>query len=476
MSINQIFEPEHLQRHLAEATKVIQDYYTSLDKDPSGMQVLPPSDPSYLLQKYRKILDEGVELKELLESVIEDSNHLHHPRYVGHQCAVTNPLTAATFLCSAILNNGSAVYEMGPANVAMERTLAMYFGKLFGMPETADGVFTSGGTLGNLTAMLTARQAMTPYDIWEEGLKAGDRPVFLVSALSHYSISRSARVMGLGAQGTMEVPHKGDYRMNTKLLESIYKQATDEGKRVIGLVAGACSTATGTFDDLEECSAFCRENDLWFHVDAAHGGPAIFSAKYRHLLKGSEKADSMVIDFHKMMLTPGLNSLVLYREARHSYSAFAQKADYLWEGEHAEWYNFARRTMECTKSMMGFQVFTQLAVQGKDIVESHIDTLFGLGKYLADMVKAEPELELAVEPDCNIVCFRYRGSAKETNDLNRINAQIRKEILAEGSYYLVQTILQGKQYLRVSLMNPLTSPEDLKVLLETVKNKGKYFT
>ena len=119
--------------------------------------------------------------------------------------------------------------------------------------------------------------------------------------------------------------------MRTDLLEDIYKEQLAKGNRVMALVSAACSTATGSYDNLEAISDFSEKYKIWHHVDAAHGGPAILSQKYKHFLKGIERADSIVMDFHKMMMTPGLNTLILFRNDDDSYATFAQKASYLLE-------------------------------------------------------------------------------------------------------------------------------------------------
>ena len=151
--------------------------------------------------------------------------------------------------------------------------------------------------------------------------------------------------MGLGEKGILNIPVDAEYRMRHDLLEEKYHEAIDEGKRVVALTASSCSTATGSYDNLEKIGEFCRKYNIWFHIDGAHGGAAILSDTYRHLLKGSELADSIVIDFHKMLMTPGLNTLILFKDGRKSWSTFAQKASYLLnENEEQDWYNFAKRT------------------------------------------------------------------------------------------------------------------------------------
>ncbi|MEZ4997895.1 MAG: aminotransferase class V-fold PLP-dependent enzyme [Bacteroidales bacterium] len=257
-------------------------------------------------------------------------------------------------ICTAVLNNGVAVYEMGPAAMAAERNVIRYLAGMIGFGDNADGIFTHGGSAGNLTALLAARQAMSDYNIWEEGVRH-DRPVgIIVSDQSHYSISRNAKVIGLGGGSVIRIPFDNRYAMRTDLLSDTMKRAEDRGIRVICVAANACSTATGTYDNLEEIASFCRENKLWFHVDGAHGLGVLFTDKYRHLVRGLEHADSVVFDFHKMLLTPGLNTVVLFRDGNRSYETFAQKAGYLFEKhDENEWYNGAKEPLSAPRVPWG---------------------------------------------------------------------------------------------------------------------------
>lgn len=191
----------------------------------------------------------------------EDSNKLHSPRYIGHQCATVNPLSSLSSLIGTLLNNGSAVYEMGPANVAMERVIAEFFATELGFSSKAEGLFTSGGSLGNLTALLAARQNKTPYDIWEEGLRPDDQPAIMVAGSSHYSVDRVVRIMGLGAKSVIPVEVDDRFLIKTPSVYAAFKKSRQKGMRVIALVANACSTATGSYDNLRETGEFCRQNE-----------------------------------------------------------------------------------------------------------------------------------------------------------------------------------------------------------------------
>jgi L-2,4-diaminobutyrate decarboxylase len=280
--------------------------------------------------------------------------------------------------------------------------------------------------------------------------------------------------MGLGNDSIIKIPVDSHFRMRTDMLEEVKTRAEKRGIKTIAVVASSCSTATGSYDDLETIADFSTRYGLWLHVDGAHGMGALFSKKYRNRVKGIERADSVVIDFHKMLLVPALNTLVMFRNGDKSFETFAQKASYLFEkSQQNVWYNSAIRTIECTKSALGIIAYTALKYYGKDYYREYIDSRYDLAAAFSAMVRSDDHFELAIEPDSNIVCFRFAPEGQNDHTLNRINAGIRDRIIKEGSFYIVQVELNGKIWIRLTIINPVTSANDLKDLLEKIKEIGR---
>ena len=367
-------------------------------------------------------------------------------------------------MISALLNNGMAIYEMGMAPSAMERIVTDLLCKKIGYNSDSRGFLTSGGTLANLTALLSARKAKVKNDIWNQG---HDQALgIMVSEEAHYCVDRAAKIMGLGEKGILKIPATKDFRMSDSLLENELKKATEKGLRVFAIIGSAPSTATGVYDDLEAIGNFAKKHDLWFHVDGAHGGAAIFSEKYKHTVAGIQQADSVVIDGHKMMMLPTITTALLFKDGNHSHATFSQKADYLLvRSKDEDWYNKAKRTFECTKTMMSIHWYTVLKIYGEGIFEEYVTRLYDMGQVFGKLIENEIDFELAVKPVSNIVCFRYIDSAFDTNTLNNLNENLRQQILEDGEFYIVQTKLRGTTYLRITIMNPFTNEAHLLSLL-----------
>ncbi len=472
------FNPEEFRKEGHKVVDTLADY---LSDALSGkeMPVLPWNDPEKLTEIFSFESEGGKNesVDSFVRRILAYSNHLHHPNYIGHQVTSPLPVSVLVQFCTTLLNNGAAIYEMGPVSMAMEKNVIRYIGSMIGYNTFYDGIFTHGGTAGNLTAMLAARQAKTDYNVWEEGVHSDCRPAFMVSEQSHYSIGRNVKIMGLGDDSIIKVPFDSNYRMKSYMLEEQKKMAEDKGLKVISVVANSCSTATGSYDDLDQIAGFCEKHNLWMHVDGAHGMGVIFSEKHRNKVKGIERADSVVIDFHKMLLVPALNTLVMFRDGERSYETFAQKASYLFnKSQQNVWYNSAVRTIECTKSSLGVVAYTAIKYYGSDYYKEYIDGRYDLTAEFASYLKADERFELATEPESNIICFRYCPPGYNNEAINRLNAAIRERIIKDGTFYIVQAELAGKLFLRLTIINPVTSMKELHKLILTIEMLARELT
>lgn len=412
------------------------------------------------------------DLSGYFDALLRDTIHMHHCKYMGHQTSNVAPVAALAELAGGLLDPGMGVYEQGTAGVVIERLIVEALGREMGWSK-AEGFLTSGGTLGNLTALLCARQVMTEGDVWENGF-GGKQYAFMASSEAHYSVGRAAKVMGMGSRGVVPVPVNDRFQMDTSRLEECFQRAENDGVKIIGVVASACATATGSYDPIDEIAAFCEAKKLWLHVDGAHGACVLFSEKHKHLLKGIERADSVILDFHKMLMVPTLVTAVVFRRPGHSYQTFAQKASYLWDkDEGKEWYNLAKRTFELTKSAMSLRVYALWRTYGTQLFAENVERLYGLAKTFTRIISKANNFELAgAEPQSNIVCFRFFQKGWSEEKTEQVNAKIREKLVQDGEYFIVQTRVRGKLYLRTTLMNPFTTEREMGGLLGRIREMG----
>ncbi len=470
--LKQAYDPENFRDQAHRLVDLIADHLEA-SASQSEKTVLPWLDPDVRLVKWQNDLTQDFDFEPFWKDTINETIHIHHPKYLGHQVCASLPLAGLGEMLNGTLNNGSAIYEMGPVSTVMERIVIEWLTTAMGFSKEASGVLTSGGSLGNLTALLAARQHQSGYDHWTVGKTDGFRPAILVSDESHYSVSRAVQIMGWGEKGVIRVPTDTDHKLDASRLEEVYKIAESQGLKVLVLVGNACSTSTGAYDPLDKMADFSQKKGLWFHVDGAHGGAAAITPKYRHLTKGIERADSVVIDFHKMLGISALTTAVVFKDGKRSYETFNQKASYLLNDQEREpWFNSAMRTMECTKNMMGVKVYSILRTYGPQIFIDYFTSCYDLGKEFATLIKDNPDFELPYEPDSNIVCYRYIGSGRDDIELDKLNADIRIKLIESGKFYVVQTQIGDKTYLRSALMNPFTTKADIEELIQEIRMYG----
>ena len=455
------------------ADEVVRDLQDHLRRSQARLATrsMPWTEPELERAHWERRLEERMGLPALLREVVERSNGLQDPRYMGHQVAVPFPDGALVGLVTDLLNNGGAIYEMGPTNSAMEDVLMSRVGQWMGLPQGCGGVMCHGGTLANLVALLAARRHAAPdaeSDAWTHG--DDGMGAVLVSEQAHYCVDRAVRIMGWGAGGVGLVPVNERHGMTLEGLELTLARLKAEGRRVVAVVGSACTTSSGAFDDLDMTADFARRHGLWFHVDGAHGAPAAFSQRHAGLVSGIGRADSVAMDFHKIMGVPALCTGLFYARQDDSFLPFTQSAEYLWsDAEDPEWWNFGKRTFECTKRMLSTRVAAVLEEYGPEIWGVLVDRLFGLGRALAGCVsdRASRGWELAMEPQANIVCFRFLPRPFDSVEAeNDFTARLRQRHLEQGAHYVVQTRFGGRTWLRCTLMNPLTEVSDLEAMLD----------
>lgn len=395
-------------------------------------------------------------IEKLRRDVVEQSNWLYHPRYMGHQ--VSAPLPAAVWsepIISA-LNNSVAVQEMSPAMTMVEMQLIRWLSGLVGYDAAAGGTLTSGGTEANFTALMAARARAMP-DSWENGV-AGDLPVIVCGEHTHYAVTRAAAQLGLGMKRVVVVQSR-DFRMDEEDLTVKLEALAREGTRVMAVVATAGSTATGSFDDLSAIGDICDAHDIWFHVDGAHGASALLSPTRQNLVRGIEKARSIAWDPHKMMFMPLSAGVLLIRDERDLDAAFRQRAPYLFhDGENERSWDQGGRSFQCSRRADALKLWVALHRYGTEAFGLLLDHLCDLARALYDILAAHPSFEVLHEPACNILCFRHRGS-------DELNLELRNAYNTSGTGWITTTVLGGRRVLRTTLMNPRTTHQDLEQMV-----------
>ena len=412
------------------------------------------------------------------ERVAGEAIQLHHPMYLGHQVAPPLPHAVLAEAMTSLLNQSVAVWEMSPTGTAVERQIIRWMKELLGYPEESDGTLVSGGSVANLTGLLAAREARFPGS-WRGGVAATEaaRAVVLVTGHAHYSIERAVGLMGMGSDAVRPVAER-DGRMDVAALESMIREAGDEGRPILAVVATASSTATGAFDDLAAIADICEREGVWLHVDGAHGASFLCSPVLRGRLAGIERADSVAWDPHKMMFMPISAGAIFVRDQRHLDSTFQQSAPYLFhvrEGEERS-SDIGKRTLQCSRRVDALKLWICLRHYGLGHFARLQEHTVRNAETLHRLLSEADDFEPMHVPEANILCFRHLPDAIRGWQPERVDAfqsRLRERYNASGRGWITATVLGGRRTLRVTLINPNTRAEHLERMLDGLREEAR---
>ncbi len=450
------------QKNIAAARKSLADSNLSVD-------LVSPPELAPLLERF----------EELIQQSLARGQNLHHPHYVGHQVPASVPLAAWFDAVTTLTNQVMAIYEMGPWATAVEHAVVEQLGEAIGFePGSFGGLVTSGGSLANLTALLTARNVALG-ESWSHGLADhSPAPVLLAHAEAHYCVMRSAGILGIGTDQVLRIPLDPQRRIDVNRLDTMLSELRAKNVPIVAVSAAACATPIGAFDPLVDIAEVCRRHEVWLHVDAAHGGAASLSSKYRHLVEGLHLADSVVCDAHKMLFMPALCALVFYSDRQHRFATFEQVAPYLFDPSAPGMAEFDSGVcnLECTKRAAAMGLWGIWSLFGSQLFEALVDETFDKGLEFYELLNQQPDFKPFCQPQCNIVVFRYEPTQLETlseAEADDFQLRLRRKVVESGDYYLVPIQIDGRNYLRTTIINPLTTVEHLGGLLDCLRHHGK---
>lgn len=376
---------------------------------------------------------------------------IDHPRYLAF--IPSAPTAAATLFDLAV--SASAVYAgnwlEGSGAVHAENQALRWLCDLAGLPEGAGGCFVSGGTAGNLSALVAAR-----HDLRTRAPGAG-RLALAATADAHSSIRIATRVMDVDLLA-VEGDERG--RLTGPALERAL--ADQPADRVFAVAATAGTTNTGIVDDLAGIAEVCRRRGLWMHVDGAYGAAALAAPSARPLFAGIEHADSLISDPHKWLFSPFDCCALVYRSPELARAAHRQSADYLDPVRADGEWNPSDHAIHLSRRARGLPFWFSLASHGTDAYTRAIEGTLEVARAGAEEIRRRPELELLIEPELSVLVFRRIGW--EAADYHAWS----RRLLREGTAFVMPTTFRGEIVTRFAVVNPRTSLADLTAVLDTM--------
>jgi glutamate/tyrosine decarboxylase-like PLP-dependent enzyme len=428
----------------------------------------PPHAPIQPLSFPVNIPEGPVPEKEILarlEAVVSDSLNAAHPAYLGHMDSLPATLSVLGDLLASSLNNNLVSQETAPVFTQMETRLLKHFAALFGLGEAAGGVLVSGGSLANLQALAVARNARLGSK--EKGLAGlAKRPVLFASEVAHPSIQKAAMILGLGTEAVVPVVTNAQSQMDPTSFRRLLRRAELEEQAPFCVVATAGSTVTGNIDPLPEIHAIAREHGLWFHVDAAYGGALIFSDNERHRLAGIQHADSLTFSPHKWLYVAKTCSMVLFGDANHLETDFRVAAPYSRAGAEAT--HLGERGVQDSRRADVLKLWLSLQHLGRSGYAQLIDDGYRRTRHFVQQARLRSFLELASEPETNLVCFRGTPNWIPPEGWDDWNLRLQAQLVAGGHAFLSLPTYRGRRFLRAVLLNPFTTEEVVTQLFEQI--------
>lgn len=399
---------------------------------------------------------------KLVREIQRASLQLSHPRFAAQQVAAPIPAAALVESVVAAMNNSLAVWEMAPIATAIDREVLKRFKQLFGFPSSAEGSFVPGGAFANLTALLAARDALVPG----ASRKGKARVAFICGEQAHYSVSRSAGILGIGSDAVFKVPYDRAFATDVTRVGDAFHAARRAGFRKFVLVASCGSTPTGSFDDLPKLHKIAQKQGAWLHVDAAHGAGHIFNRQLRSRLYGLQLADSVTFDPHKMMFMPLAAGGVLVRDGEQLATPLRESAPYLF-GSKRELPDIGQFTIACSQRFDALKIWLVSRLYGWKVWDTLVSHVCEVAQAAYEYCEASALLAPMHQPQSNIFCFRARGSKSKQSD--SLHLELKERLNESGFAYISSTVLGGERVLRLVIMNPRTTKADIHAILAEIE-------
>jgi glutamate/tyrosine decarboxylase-like PLP-dependent enzyme len=415
----------------------------------------------------------------LRDVVLEHAMYPGHPRFMAYVSGAGTVPGAAADLLAAGVNMNAGGWALSPSASEIEFQLTRTFASWFGLPAGAGGIVVSGGAMANFIALKVARDLRAGWDVRRQGVAAGPPLAMYLSEETHVVSTRAADMLGLGSDAVRHIPVDAGYRIRLEDLRAAIARDRDAGARPFAVVASAGTVATGAIDPLDEIADLCEAEGLWFHVDAAYGGPAAFTDDLGPAFRGIERADSIAFDPHKWLYTPLTGGCVLVRDVQSLPDAFSVTASYTYQDKQrtGRGVDATQLGPQFSRGFWALKVWVSLLAHGRRAYVRRISHDAALARYLGERVVERADFELACPVGLSICCFRYvppglPSDERRESYLDLLNERLMTEVQQAGRVFFSNAILGGRFFLRVCIVNFRTEAGDLDAVLDVAAETG----
>jgi aromatic-L-amino-acid decarboxylase len=492
-SLDLDLDPDEFRQLGYRVVDMISDYYASVREIP----VFPAHTSREVEAAFEEPLPEegqepGSVLAEWEQKVLPFTTHLGSPRYFGFVNGSGTMISTLAEALAASVNMNSGAWKPAPAATEIERRAISWIAELIGYSPETGGLFTSGGTMANFTALMTALRNSAPYDTTHVGLQNEAAPgrftLYMSDHEGHISIKRVADLLNLGRDAVRLVRSRKDFTMDVEELERVLEQDMANGDIPFCVVAQVGSINVGAIDPLEEIARVCQEQGLWFHADGACGAVGAMLPEKKALYRGLELADSVTLDPHKWLYIPYECGCVLVREPEKLRRAFSMAAPYLRGTRPTEYtgLDYFEYGPQMSRGFRALKVWMSLKHYGAEGYRRLLRQNIQCAEHLDQLVREDPDFEALHEPTLFIYSFRYfpeelrvieresdEGRAEIDAYLDGINQAIADEIQLSGEAFIMTTSVRGRTVLRLSICSHRTTREDIDLVFNKLRSLGE---
>ncbi len=371
--------------------------------------------------------------------------------------------TALAELISNAVNRYVGVWAAAPALAQLEATVVQWFCEIVGYPKQARGFLTSGGSLSNLSAVVTARREKLGDDFLTGTLYA--------SGQVHHCVMKAALLAGFPTGNIREVAVDSAYRIRAGDLAAMIDADRNRGLKPFLVVASSGTTNTGAIDDLPVVADICAEKGLWFHIDAAYGGFFMLTERGRDRMRGIERADSITLDPHKGLFLPYGTGALLARDGEALRRAHSVHGAYMPPmQDHPDRVDFCEISPELSRGFRGLRVWLPFKLHGVEPFVHNLDEKLDLAAWVHEQLRGLDGIEIVAEPQLSVLAFRWFRPGIELEELNRRNQDFLARINRPGRVYLTPTTLDGRFVIRVCVLSFRTHLERIEACLEDIRS------
>ena len=421
---------------------------------------------------------EGI-LGEVEKNIFANSTLYLTPRFLGYINTGGNQATVLAELLAAAVNQVPAKWHFAPAASEVERRVIRWIAQFIGYAPEAAGCLLSGGSAGNLVGLAVARKQKAPFDAAALGMRGGPPVTVYVSQEGHASLEKGMALLGMGRNQLRKIAVRDDFTINLEALEQQVAEDRNNGCHPICVVGNAGTTNTGAVDPLDALAEFCRKQDLWFHVDAAYGGPAAGTKTAGRLFRGLDRADSVLVNPHKWLYVQAEAACILVRDSRALRDTFQVVADYLREESdaHDGPLDFKDYGPQLHRSFRALKVWMTFKAYGARKLRAAIESNIEIMRYLAERIDELPDFIRLAPVPLSVVCFQYRtpdvAVHRDQKFLNRLNHRLAEALEKDGRVFLSGTKIHGRTVLRACSVNHRLGREDVDLLLDVIREVGR---